>query len=96
MFGYSRLITGGNFRTVNDFCVCRSGRPVRAFELRGMFFAKHWSLHSTPPRDGICLVFQKKDERVRHVLMKRYKDGKQIGFKGTGDFAEWPVEEFYY
>ena len=86
---------GANFRIVNGFCVCRSGRPVRAKELRD-WFGKEWSFHSLPPTDGIVLVYQEKSNGQGHVLLKKYKDGKSTGHQGTGDFPAWPTQQYYY
>ena len=59
---------GANFRIVNGFCVCRSGRPVRAKELRD-WFGRKWTYHSSPKPDGINLVYQEEDGQG-HVLLK--------------------------
>lgn len=87
---------GALFRTANGFCVCKSGRPVRAKELRKLFFAREWSLH-TEPQEGMNLVYQEKSDGQGHVLMKRYDSDKQsTGYKGTEDYPTWPVQEYYY
>ena len=95
--GYSEIDggKGENFRTVNGFCVCRSGRPVRAKELRD-WFGKKWSFHSSPPSDGTVLVYQEKSSGQGHVLLKKYKDRKSTGHQGTGDFPGWPIQQYYY
>lgn len=85
---------GGNFRIVNGFCVCRSGCPVRAKELRD-WFGRKWSLHSSPPSDGTILVYQE-SRGQGHVLLKKYKDGKSIDYKGTTDLPSWPIQQYYY
>ena len=86
---------GADLRIRNGFCVCRSGRPVRAKEMRD-WFGRKWTHHSTPPTNGICLVYQEgngKDDR--HVLLKKYQDGRKIGHVGTGDYP-WPIQQYYY
>lgn len=85
---------GENFRIVNGFCVCRSGRPVRAKELRD-WFGRKWTYHSSPKPDGIKLVYQESGGQG-HVLLKMYKDGKSIGYKGTTDLPSWPIQQYYY
>ena len=84
---------GSNFRIVNGFCVCRSGRPVRAKEVRD-WFGQNWVQHSSP-RDGINLVYQERSGGG-HVLMKMYKDRICVDYKGTVDHADWPYHEYYY
>ena len=85
---------GANFRIVNGFCVCRSGRPVRAKEMRD-WFGRKWTFHSTPPTNGICLVYQESSGQG-HVLLKKYKDGRSIGHAGTGDYPNWSIQQYYY
>ena len=85
---------GANFRIVNGFCVCRSGRPVRAKEMRD-WFGRKWTYHSTPPTNGICLVYQESSGQG-HVLLKKYQDGRSIGHAGTGDYPSWPIQQYYY
>ena len=86
---------GDNYRTVHGFCVCRSGRPIRAKELRD-WFNKTWSLHYSPPHDGLALVYQEKSNGQGHVLLKKYSGGKSLGHKGTGDYPDWPIHQYYY
>ena len=85
--------SGGDLRLVNGFCVCRSGRPVRAKELRA-WFGRKWSRHSKP-QNGINAVYQE-DYGQGHVLLKTYKDGKFTGHRGTGDYPVWSTQEYYY
>ena len=94
--GYSEIDggIGANFRIVNGFCVCRSGRPVRAKELRD-WFGRKWTHHSTPPTNGICLVYQESNGQG-HVLLKKYQGGSSIGHQGTGDYPGWPIQQYYY
>lgn len=86
---------GANFRIVNGFCVCRSGRPVRAKELRD-WFGRKWTYHSSPMSNGINLVYQQDSSGQGHVLLKMYKDGKPVGYKGTTDIPSWPTQQYYY
>ena len=86
---------GANFRIVNGFCVCRSGRPVRAKELRD-WFGRKWSFHSSSPSDGMVLVYQERSDGQGHVLLKKYSGGNSIGYKGTGDYPSWPTQQYYY
>ena len=72
--------------------MCRSGRPVRAKELRDLF-GKKWTYHSSPKPDGINLVYQESGGQG-HVLL--YKDGKPTGYKGTTDLPSWPIQQYYY
>ena len=85
--------SGGDLRQVNGFCVCRSGRPLRAKELR-MWFGREWSRHSKP-QNGINAVYQESSGQG-HVLLKSYKDGKSTGHVGTGDYPGWSTQEYYY
>ena len=87
--------SGGLFRKESGYIVCKSGRPVRAKELRNMFFSKKWTRHSKP-RDGYNLVYQEKADGRGHVLIKKYSGGRKVGHKGTGDYPDWPIQEFYY
>ena len=95
--GYSSIDGGSGdlFRIVNGYCVCKSGRPVRAKELRNMFFSVKWTRHSEP-QEGYNLVYQEKANGQGHVLMKKYSGGEKVGHKGTGDYPDWPIQEFYY
>lgn len=101
--GFSAL-DGGNGRDkriVNKFCVCTRGRPIRAIELRD-WFKENWKEHSSPPRDGLALVFQQKPAGflgLRHeqtVVLKRYKDGRCVGYKGSTDYPNWQTQKYYY
>ena len=84
---------GERFRIAsNGYCVCKSGRPVRAKELRNNFFVK-WTRH-TQPQQGYNLVYQEKNGQG-HVLIKNYKDGAS-DYRGTLDCDSWPVQEYYY
>ena len=85
---------GADLRIVNGFCVCRSGRPVRAKELRS-WFGKKWTRHSSP-QNGMNVVYQESSQGQGHVLLKMYKDGKSTGYKGTTDIPSWPTQEYYY
>ena len=96
--GFSQIDggVGDNFRIVNGFCVCRSGRPVRAKELRTLFFAKSWKKYPYPG-DGLCLVYQERaSDGQGNVLLKRYRAGNLIEYRGTGDFPTWRVQEYYF
>lgn len=94
--GYSELDggTGLEKRIVNGFAVCSAGRPIRAKELRS-WFSRKWTRHSTP-RDGINVVYQERADGQGHVLLKMYSGGKNTGFRGTGDYPNWPTQEYYY
>ena len=85
---------GKDQRIINGFCVCPSGRPIRAKELHE-YFGRKLTFHSSP-RDGINLVYQESSEGKGHVLLKICKDGKSMGFKGTTDYPDWPTQEYYY
>ena len=79
---------GCDLRTVNGFCVCKSGRPIRAKELRN-WFGRNWTRRSSP-QDGINVVYQEKSGQG-HVLLKKYSNGKSTGDEGTGDHPSWPL-----
>ena len=98
---------GGNLRIENGYYVCRSGRPVRAKQLRA-WFQKKWRCHAKP-RVGINVLYQENDNGQGHVLLKEYTEemvnkycrnprvltnGENVA--GTGDYGEWPTQEFYY
>lgn len=93
--GYSALDggTGYEMRNVNGYCVCSSGRPIRAKELR-RWFGLEFTKDSTP-RDGINAVYQEQGGQG-HVLLKKYSNGKSTGYCGTGDFPHWSTQEYYY
>ena len=97
--GYCELDggTGYEMRDVNGFNVCSAGRPIRAKELRN-WFGRVWKKHSSP-REGINLVYQEKGGQG-HVLLKKYIRSRVglilIGFRGTGNFYYWPIQEYYY
>ena len=86
---------GADMREVKGFCVCPSGRPIRAKELR-KWFGMRWTNHREP-QDGINLVYQERlSDRQGHVALKEYRDGKLIRCKGTGDYPGWEIQEYYY
>ena len=97
--GFSELDlgVGADMRKVNSWIdgiiVCRSGRPIQAMQLRD-WFAKNWNKHSTPPRDGLVLVYNEKGG-YHGVVLKKYEHGKCTGHQGT-DHADWPIQEYYY
>ena len=100
--GFSEIDGGkggkkGEFRIVNGFYVCSSGRPVRAKQLRDWFVdSGKWTCHSSPKSDSINLVYQGKSaEGQGHVLLKMYKDGVSTK-RGTMDLPEWPIQQYYY
>ena len=97
--GYSSIDggSGGLFRDENGYCVCKSGRPVRAKELRNTFFTENnWACHDEP-REGYNLVYQERAaDGQGHVLIKKYSGGRKVGHKGTGDYPEWDIQKFYY
>ncbi len=94
--GYSAIDggKGADMRIRNGFCVCKSGRPIRAKELR-TWFGDNWSKYSSPKNTGLMLAYQESGGQG-HVLIKEYKDGKQIAYKGTGDYPNWSTQEYYY
>ena len=85
--------SGADLRIVGGFCVCSSGRPIRAKELRS-WFGKKWTRHSSP-KDGINVVYQESHGQG-HVLLKNYSNGEPSGHKGTGDYPNWATQEYYY
>ena len=93
--GFSNL-DGGNgadLRNVSGRIVCRSGRPIRAKELRAWAQAK-WGQPKSSPQDGINFVYQERcSDSQGHVLLKIFSDMK---FKGTGDYPEYEIQEYYY
>ena len=115
----SNALIAGNYSTLKNgagFEVCKGkGRPIRARELRSMFFIRNWGNPKyNPPRDGIVPAYQEIKARPRvscalkdrvssqgHVLLIQFKDGKKVGYRGTGDLtAEYAREdlhqEFFY
>ncbi len=96
--GYSAINggEGADLRIRNGFCVCKSGRPIRAKELR-TWFGNNWTSHSSPKDNGLMLVYQERaSDGQGHVLLKEYKAGKQVSYAGTGDYPEWATQEYYY
>ena len=92
-------IDGGNgeaVRTVNGLCVCWSGRPIRAKELRA-WFGRQWTSHKEP-QEGINAVYQERaSDHHGHVLLKLYDAQKQQNdFRGTKDYPGWEIQEYYY
>ena len=93
----SNALIAGNYSTLKNgagFYACPEGRPIRARELREKFFIENWGNPKyNPPRDGIVPAYQEvkatKDEASQgHVLLIRFKDGKNVDFKGTGDLSK--------
>ena len=102
--GYNELDGGTEedreMRLRNGFIVCSAGRPIRAKELRDWFgrkFTKHLI-----PRKGINAVYQERADGQGHVLLKKYAHSCRKrrlifkGFRGTGDYPDWKVQEYYY
>ena len=81
---------GGDLRTRNGFCVCPSGRPIRAKELRA-WFGRKWTRH-TKPQNGLNLMYQEQGGQG-HVLLKKYPEGNWVG---RGDHGNWNTQEYYY
>ena len=103
--GYSALYGGDGYemRDRNGFNVCSKGRPLRARELRDWFIKEFGEPHSVP-RKGINVVYQKRADGQEHVLLKEYVysyswwQRKLIpkDHRGTGDYPNWPTQEYYY
>ena len=90
------MLIGADLRKCNGFCVCKSGRPIRAKELR-RWFGEKWTYH-TKPQAGLNLVYQERpSDGQGHVLLKKYKSNlESSGYKGTGDRTDWSTQEYYY
>ena len=89
----SEALIAGNYSTLKNgagFEVCKEGRPIRAKELRSMFFIKNWGRPKyNPPRDGIVPAYQEiKASGQGHVLLIQFKKGKKDGYSGTCDLTE--------
>ena len=107
--GFSQLDggIGSNFRKRNGMIVCRTGRPVRANELRAWFREFYGGWHRTP-RVGVNFVYQQRvSDGQGHVLLKDYTRemvnkyptaSKGQNVKGTADFdgVDGWIQEFYY
>ena len=107
----SDALIAGNYSTLKNgagFEVCKGkGCPIRARELRSMFFIKNWGNPKyNPPRDGIVPAYQEIKARREspsqgHVLLIQFKDGKKVGYRGTSDLTaryarEDLHQEFFY
>lgn len=113
--GFSEL-DGGNGKDLrkerNGMIVCRTGRPVRAKELRN-WFKKLYGRSYLEPRVGVNLVYQERMSNGQgHVLLKKYTQkmvinyhnkwpavtSKGQNFRGTADFDGEPgwFQEFLY
>ena len=73
-------------------CVCGE-RSSPGFE--NSFFSVNWTRHSSS-QDGYNLVYQERGDGQGHVLIQKYQGGINIGYKGTGDYTQWLVQEYYY
>jgi len=99
--GYSELDGGmGRLnRRHNGRIVCRSGRPVRAKELRDWFASKATDTKRNEPEAdipaGYWAVYQ---ERARdgqgHVLLHHHTGGTYDD-RGTGDYPRWRTQVHY-
>ena len=81
------------FRTVNGFCVCTHGRPVRAKEMRA-WFARKWERHQKP-QEGYNAVYQEKSNGQGHVLLQKGTDPNGP-YVGTENYPSWSIQEYYY
>ena len=83
-----------DMRRRNGYIVCRSGRPIRAKELR-RWFRTRFTYH-TRPQVGFNLVYQENAWGQGHVMLRKYKSASVYGWVGTGDYPTWPIQEYYY
>ena len=110
--GFSELDggIGDDKREVYGRIVCCSGRPIKAKQLRAWAKAK-WGLPKSSPQEGINFVYQNNGNWFQrlipklsqsHVLLQKwYCDDqheklKMSRFKGTGNYPDWPKQEYYY
>jgi hypothetical protein len=99
--GYGELDggKGGLYRRRNGRIVCKSGRPVRAKEMRDWFASKAIDTRTNEPEadipDGYWAVYQ---ERARdgqgHVLLHHHTGGS-YSYRGTGDYPTWRTQIHY-
>jgi len=99
--GYGELDGGKGslYRRRNGRIVCKSGRPVRAKELRDWFASKATNTLTNEPEsdipDGYWAVYQ---ERARdgqgHVLLHKHS-GSAYTWRGTGNYPRWRTQMHY-
>ena len=77
---------------VNEFCVCKHGRPVRAKEMRE-WFKKKWNLHQKP-QEGYNFVYQENEKRQGHVLLLKGTN-EEGPYRGTENNHKWLIQEYY-
>ncbi len=87
--------TGALYRRRNGLVVCKSGRPVRAKELRAWLAGKATEMIAgEPEEDGYFVVYQHDGYAGGHVLIHKHK-GAEYEWKGTGDHPDWGTQEHY-
>jgi hypothetical protein len=99
--GYGELDggKGGRYRRHRSRIVCKSGRPVRAKEMRDWFASKAIDTRTNEPEadipSGYWAVYQ---ERARdgqgHVLLHHHTGGS-YSYRGTGDYPTWRTQIHY-
>lgn len=96
------LINGGFADLEGVPYCCKSSRPIRAKGVRNWFKDhRHSTLtkHPGEPTNGIALVYQQNGtdpSSQGHVVLRKYKNGKFVGYKGTLDRPKWIIQEYYY
>jgi hypothetical protein len=99
--GYSDLDggTGALYRRRNGRIVCKSGRPVRAAELRDWFAAQATDTHEGEPTDDsrYWSVYQRRHtDGQGHVVIHHHSGaGTAYTHAGTGDYPSWRTQSHY-
>jgi hypothetical protein len=89
--------TGAGYRRRHGRIVCRSGRPVRARELRDWFAGRATdTLNSEPTLDSRhWAVYQERAaDGQGHVVIHSHS-GTTYTWRGTGDYPSWRTRDHY-
>jgi len=86
---------GGLYRKHNGRVVCKSGRPVRAKEMRDWFSSMASDTSAGEPDDTqYWAVYQHDGYPGGHVVIHHH-NGTEYDFRGTGDYPEWGTQNHY-
>jgi hypothetical protein len=90
---------GGLYRRHGGRVVCRSGRPVRAREMRDWFSAQASTNQNGEPTDDsrYWAVYQERaSDGQGHVVIHHHTGtGTEYDFRGTGDYPSWRTQRHY-
>jgi hypothetical protein len=98
--GYAAELDGGigaRYRRRHGRIVCKTGRPVRASELRNWFASRATdTLNSEPTNDSRhWAVYQERAaDGQGHVLIHSHS-GTTYTWQGTGDYPSWRTQDHY-